>query len=301
MIDQYFSSNIKNVLVDTSHDTKKKFVDYYIETNNQQSWANSYNNIKDAAWPECNSFRDFCNLPEHVQQECKQQHQFCPEMFLSRLTTEAEQQFDESLIVQKQKPELEKVLLDNLHIIKNKKVIDFACNDGRWSVFSLLHQCADIVGVDARHENIATAAAIKKSSFEFDNNINFILGDIHNTKHNRQLCADRDTVFLFGIMYHVYNHNKIIESICQPSVKHVVIESRVIESTTPTVEWMVEPTHNRGLAWNGNNTELLIGIPSVAFLDVVFEQLGYKKTLEQRYVRQVSDPGRNRAILLYEK
>ena len=301
MIDQYFGSNIRNVLVDASHNTKKKFVDYYIKTNNQQSWTNSYNNIKDATWPECNSFQEFYNLPEYIQQECKHQHQFCPETFVNRLALEAEQQFDQSLTVQKQKPELEQVLLNNLHIIKDKKVIDFACNDGRWSVFSLLHQCADIVGVDARHENVATATAIKNSSFESDNNINFILGDIHNTSNNQQLCAGRDTVFLFGIMYHVYNHNKIIQSICCPSVKHVVIESKVIESITPTVEWIIEPTHNRGLAWDSNNTELLIGIPSVAFFDLVFEQLGYKKTLEQRYVRQMSDPNRNRAILLYEK
>jgi hypothetical protein len=35
-----------------------------------------YNNVKDNSWPECNSLDDFYNLPTHIQQECKEQHQF---------------------------------------------------------------------------------------------------------------------------------------------------------------------------------------------------------------------------------
>jgi hypothetical protein len=36
----------------------------------------SYNDIKDASWPECNSWYDFNQLPEHIKNECKQVFNF---------------------------------------------------------------------------------------------------------------------------------------------------------------------------------------------------------------------------------
>lgn len=35
-----------------------------------------YDSVKDESWPECNSLDDFYNLPAHIQDECKTQHQF---------------------------------------------------------------------------------------------------------------------------------------------------------------------------------------------------------------------------------
>lgn len=52
--------------------------DYTIMTGNkfyEQYSSNfsliSYNNIKDPSWPECNSWNDFNQLPEHIKHECK--------------------------------------------------------------------------------------------------------------------------------------------------------------------------------------------------------------------------------------
>jgi hypothetical protein len=35
-----------------------------------------YKNVKDDSWPECNNLDDFYNLPIHIQNECKDQHNF---------------------------------------------------------------------------------------------------------------------------------------------------------------------------------------------------------------------------------
>lgn len=38
------------------------------------SWTKSYNEVKDAAWPDCETYQDFINLPNWIQQECKHVH-----------------------------------------------------------------------------------------------------------------------------------------------------------------------------------------------------------------------------------
>lgn len=35
---------------------------------------NFYNNVKDLSWPECHSLLEFNNLPEYIQEECKNMH-----------------------------------------------------------------------------------------------------------------------------------------------------------------------------------------------------------------------------------
>lgn len=37
-------------------------------------WIDSYNNVKDKSWPDCNSYQDFQNLPDWIQAECRDVH-----------------------------------------------------------------------------------------------------------------------------------------------------------------------------------------------------------------------------------
>jgi len=39
------------------------------------NWPLFYNNVRDPAWPECHSFAEFSQLPQHIQDECYQVHQ----------------------------------------------------------------------------------------------------------------------------------------------------------------------------------------------------------------------------------
>ena len=42
----------------------------------QQVWINSYNSIKDPSWPVCDTPLNFFNLPDWIQQECQNIHDF---------------------------------------------------------------------------------------------------------------------------------------------------------------------------------------------------------------------------------
>lgn len=41
-----------------------------------QDHIEAYEAIRDPSWPRCGSYQDWLNLPEHIRQECRQQHGF---------------------------------------------------------------------------------------------------------------------------------------------------------------------------------------------------------------------------------
>lgn len=44
-------------------------------------WADFYNSIKDASWPNCDHEKDFALLPDYIQQECKEVFGYQPGLF----------------------------------------------------------------------------------------------------------------------------------------------------------------------------------------------------------------------------
>lgn len=42
------------------------------------NWRSSYESIRDASWPDCDTMDQWPGLPEHIRQECKQIHGFGP-------------------------------------------------------------------------------------------------------------------------------------------------------------------------------------------------------------------------------
>lgn len=48
----------------------------FYETYSTNFYQSSYDNIKDLSWPECSNWIEFNQLPEHIQQECINEHNF---------------------------------------------------------------------------------------------------------------------------------------------------------------------------------------------------------------------------------
>lgn len=54
--------------------------------NFENNWKNSYNKIRAESWPDCNSIDDWDALPEHIKRECKDVHNFSPEILTEERT-----------------------------------------------------------------------------------------------------------------------------------------------------------------------------------------------------------------------
>ena len=114
------------------------------------------------------------------------------------------------------------LLLDNVDIIKNKTIIDFACFLG-FTSFSCLHLGASHVTATNIIKHQLDIADELMQSAEFTD-YKLILADIHDTESNTKICNKVDTVILAGIMYHLHDHYRVLESILSAQPDNIIID-----------------------------------------------------------------------------
>ena len=66
-------------ITETDQPAEMYETDYFSE----QRWKESYQAVRDPGWPDCATVDEWANLPQHIQQECEQQHGLSPKQFAS--------------------------------------------------------------------------------------------------------------------------------------------------------------------------------------------------------------------------
>ena len=269
---------------------RKQYIDFNLKAQ-EANWAQSYDIIKDSSWPECKGYEDFDRLPDVIRSECANIHQFSPDLLKQAITNDADKFFqvgNEYVLNQ----ELLEMLDQNIDIIQNKKIIDIGCNFGHWSAFAHHNNCLNVLGVDARQDNIDIALLLQQQLEISNTQMKFELCDVHQHDRISQLCVDRDTVFLLGVMYHMHDHYDILKSICQSNVKNIVIvnceATEIIDSDMPLIWWKYEPTFELFAGFCENQTRALVGYPNPAWIDLTMNELGFSKKVYKRYHRSTS-------------
>lgn len=284
------SSDTKRLIRNVTEPIKRQYVkDRYAK--NELRWLKQYNMIKDPGWPVCSSYQDFDLLPDWVKNECENQHGFSPEILYDAILRDSDAKFavPDSLIFN---DPVSQFLCTHRDVIENKKIVDFACGLGHYSFLAQQLNCKNITGTNIRSDSIDIANATKKDLLLTDDQINFRITDIHNYQANRSLCRGKDTAFLLGIMYHVHDHFAIMESIFDTELKHVVLQTGIFEDEKPIIWWKREPTFELTAGWYNHNESILVGYPSIAWLDMVAEQFGFarKDTVFYKISNSVTRP-----------
>lgn len=243
-------------------------------------FVSSYQEIKDESWPCCSTYEDFDDLPDHIRQECINEHNFAPEIFLKSIKQDADRilpDFRQNFLSGRE-PVVE-MLNKNINLLKNKRIIDFACNSGFYTFFAAENKCKHVIGVDVREDNILIANTIRKTT-KYQNlpNLDFQIGDLHNHENNLRLCHEADVILLFGILYHVHDHYDILRSTCLPNVETVLIETSIHIDVNPTMSWKIEPTFELIAGCLNDQTKIPVGYPSVSYLDMIMDLLGYYRS-----------------------
>lgn len=292
MKDKITLSNSTIELIDS---TRESITEKYVEMEMkflESTWEKQYNIIKDESWPECNTYKDFEYLPDNIKEECITLHQFSPEFWIDSITKEMNakyQNFKNGLLFNG----YYRPLFDEYpEIIKGKKIIDFACNFGYWSIFCSMQNCLDIIGVDVRLENIKIAKAIQQDLNISKKSLHFAQSDIHNYRQVKDLCFDRETVFLLGIMYHVHDHYNILKSVCGSTVKNIVIETNeapeIIDLPEPLIHWKYESTVDLLMGVDEGQDTILVGFPNTSWFDLAMKGQGFERVAVKRAVRYSS-------------
>lgn len=243
-------------------------------------FANLYQKIKDESWPGCVSYEDFYDLPEHIRQECIDQHGFSPEIFQKSIEQDVDrvlQHLQQNVL--RGQESVVRMLREHIDLLQHKRVIDFACYRGVYAFFAAENQCKHVMGIDVRADNVLVADTIRKTTkYLHNSNLDFQVGDLHHYDHNLRLCREADVIFLFGILYHVHDHYDILKSTCLSNVQSVMIETGIHHSEGPTVSWKLEPTFELIAGHLDALEKIPVGYPSISYLDMIMDSLGYRRT-----------------------
>lgn len=184
-----------------------------------------------------------------------------------------------------------KLILDNIDIIKDKTVIDFACLVGFVSL-ACLHIGAKFVtatNIKERQNCLDIANEIISAAGFNQTQYSLVASDIHNTAQNTNLCTNVDTVILAGIMYHVHDHYQILESITRANPSYIIVDTVETEFTLrneiAAIEWVIENVSDDTSGYYQAHANILIGYPNSKWYDMAFTCLGYKKVKETQHTR----------------
>ena len=111
--------------------------------------------------------------------------------------------------------------------------VDFACNEGYFSILLGQKGCQRVLGIDARERHIRDAELIR-SAYGL-RNVEFRMGDV--TKLDPAEVGQFDIVLLFGLIYHVENPIAALRVAHAVTRRVCLVETQVAPNFSASVEW----------------------------------------------------------------
>jgi SAM-dependent methyltransferase len=168
-----------------------------------------------------------------------------------------------------------RIIGENLDYLKDKKVLDLACNNGRWSYAAAVAGAKEVVGIEGREDKVEEARAFI-SKFNLDKKVEFQQGDIYDWLfENRETF---DTVLCLGIYYHIMDHYMLLRLIARAKPECIIIDSGFIRAFSPYVWLMQEDPsiHLNALPAFSGQKEEVVGHISLGLMNQFAWNCGYK-------------------------
>ncbi|MEM1114321.1 MAG: methyltransferase domain-containing protein [Pseudomonadota bacterium] len=119
------------------------------------------------------------------------------------------------------------LLLSNEDLIAGKNVLDLASHDGRWSFAALKVGAKHVTGIEHKPRLIRkTTANFEHYAVDTDS-YQFIQGDIF--EHIPKVTQRIDTVFCFGIFYHISHHMHLLSQIDSLGVRGLILDTEIVK------------------------------------------------------------------------
>jgi 2-polyprenyl-3-methyl-5-hydroxy-6-metoxy-1,4-benzoquinol methylase len=156
--------------------------------------------------------------------------------------------------------------------LRNKRILDIACNSGFWSI-----QCAllgaEVVGFDARADLIKQANLIK--SIVSLNNVEFKVLDFWNMSP-QSLDGTFDIVLNLGILYHLPKPLEALELTKSMTRRIILLDTQLIRSNDSIIKLLWEEPHDIRLA----NISGVVTRPSKRSIELMLRHIGAAEWFE---------------------
>ncbi|SDW86784.1 class I SAM-dependent methyltransferase [Roseicitreum antarcticum] len=160
--------------------------------------------------------------------------------------------------------------------LQGARVLDIAAHDGRWSYALAGAGATSVHGVEARAETVAQFDDFPDTPFKA--NVSLTTEDLFD--HLDRLVASGatyDVVALYGIMYHVMDHFRILRQVRALQPRLVIIDGEFVRTENPFIHVAYEKTDkslNAAPQVDGQTTAI-VGTPSVGALNRMAQALGF--------------------------
>lgn len=168
------------------------------------------------------------------------------------------------------------LLLNNQHLIENKKILELGPGHGHFSRVMSLMNAKLITAIEGHQEHFVKFEERKKRDGIPDSNIELIHGyfdEIPTRFQNKKF----DTLFFAGSFYHIHNHFDFLRTLYNLNASHLILETATLDPSIKHkfVEFLIEDTNDHWNAASHNQQKALVGIPSQSAVELMLQHSGW--------------------------
>src|SRR5215212_4743325 len=113
--------------------------------------------------------------------------------------------------------------------LKDKRVLDLACNAGYWSLASIEAGADYVLGIEGRQMHVDQANLVFDVKEVQRDRYDFFLGDIFETDFRQY--GTFDVVLCLGLMYHISKPMELMEKISEVNEDILVVDTRLAKAS----------------------------------------------------------------------
>lgn len=176
----------------------------------------------------------------------------------------------------------ELLLTRNKEAIKDKKVLDIACNNGRLSYPCLLLGAKQVTGIEVRQELIDKGKEYLAGT-EYADKMNFVKSDVFEYLESLQ-PGEFDTILCLGFLYHTVKQVEFFRQIKRIAPTNVIIDTNVFKNylwlgksifSQPKPPCLFMITEDPKETRNTFDSDGVAFWPTKSFLETMFAGIGY--------------------------
>ena len=118
----------------------------------------------------------------------------------------------------------------NRALIEGARVLDLASHDGRFSFAALQNGAASVIGIEHEPHLVTKANENMEHLRGGAGRYQFLLGDMFDLIPQLELACD--VVFCFGILYHINDHMRLLQTIAEHTPKTLIIDSNMFGTSS---------------------------------------------------------------------
>jgi hypothetical protein len=122
----------------------------------------------------------------------------------------------------------------NREIIAGARVLDLASHDGRFSFAALQNGAQSVIGIEHEPHLVRTANENMALHGVATDRYEFLLGDMFDLIPSLQPPCD--VVFCFGILYHINDHMRLLQTIAEHAPQTLIIDSNLSHIERAAIE-----------------------------------------------------------------